>query len=162
MKKILTHLTGFVLLITILVAGGCSSTSNNENPKDMGKVKIYCKAFEKNGAMHFEMYDSNDAKKVVANLTKDKLVANHTTDIMPGTKVIWMWVPDSEIQKFVKIGPQTPGEIITRKARKILFTKKLKLKIPRKAPPDKTEKYDIIFVGLDGDTVTIDPYLRIR
>ncbi len=128
----------------------------------MEKVEIYCKAFEKNGVMHFEMYDSNDTKKVVANLTKDKLVANHTTDVMPKTQVTWEWTSDSKIEEFVRIGPKKPGKIIDKDAEKISGSKKFKLKIPRKAPPDTTEKYDIIFVGLDGDTVTIDPYLRTR
>ncbi len=32
MKKILTHLTGIVLLITILASGGCKPKGNNVKP----------------------------------------------------------------------------------------------------------------------------------
>ena len=160
MKKILTFLAGIVFIITILVAGGCKSASNNNDPEDKKNVKIYCKAFKENGVLHFEMYDSTDTKRVVANLTKDKLVANHTADVKPGTKVTWSWTNDSEIMEFVRIGPTRKGDIIDKDAEKISGTKKLRLEIPKDATEGK-EKYDIVFVGWDGDTVTIDPYLKI-
>ena len=44
MKKILTHLTGIVILITVLAAGGCSPADNNGQSKDSKTVKIYLKA----------------------------------------------------------------------------------------------------------------------
>ena len=152
MKKIFALLTGIVFTSTILVAGGCKPASNNDDPKDSKKVEISCKAVEKNGEIQFEMYDSNEPTKVVSDLT---------SDVAPGTKVIWMWVKDSEIQEFVKIGPKKPGKIITGNAKKISFTKKFMLKIPKKATKG-TEKYDIVFLDGDGNTYPIDPYLRIR
>ena len=164
MKKILTHLTGIVFLFAILIAGGCSQDSGSR-PIGNNKVEIYCKAFVENGVLKFEMSDSKDDTKVVAKLTKDdnkKLVANHITNVEPGNKVIWIWTDDSVIKKFVKIGPPIPGEIITGNAKRILFSKKLKLKIPRNAPiPSEKEKYDIEFKDKDGKLHKIDPYLKI-
>ena len=165
MKKILTFLTGIVFVITILVAGSCSQKPGVSPGEDKGKVEIHCKAVEINGEMQFEMWDSNDNTKVVAKLCTDdntKLVADDSTDVEPGTKVVWMWVQESEIQKFEKIGPQAPGQIITGNAKKILFTQRFSLKIPKKAPkPSEKEAYDIKFVDKDGKTWTIDPYLKI-
>lgn len=151
MKKILTLPTVLVFLITILFAGGCSS----DEPKNSKEVYIYLmKAFEQNGKMHLKLYDSNDPDSVVV----DTLV----TDVQPGTKVIWMLVEDSGIKKLKKIGPKKAGIILDNDAKRILFTKKLKLKIPDDAPiPGEREKYDIVFVDKDGNTWPIDPYLRI-
>ncbi len=160
MKRILILLTGIMLLIAVLAAGSCAAPGAVP-PEDKKNVEIFCKAFEINGVLHFEMYDSKDTTKVVVNLTKDKVVARHTTDIQPKTKVTWIWVKDSEIQEFVKIGPKKYGKIIIKNAERVPDTKKLRLKIPKNAPWDSKEKYDIVFVDLVGDTVIIDPYLRI-
>jgi len=152
MKKILTLPTVIVFLITILFAGGCSSPV----PLEYKEVTIYLKAIKENGENHLEMYDSNDPTIVVV----DTLV----TDVMPGTKVIWTPVDDdSGIEILKKIGPEKPDKIITKDAEKISGTKKLKLKIPKKAPiPSKKEKYDIVIVDEDGNTwPPIDPYLEI-
>ncbi len=155
MKKTLTFLTGILLLITILVAGFKPANDNDDSnvSQDSKKVEIHCKAYVKDGVMHFEMYDSNNPTIVGDNIT---------TDVEPGTKVTWIWLPDSEIQEFVKIGPKKTGPIMTGNAEKVLGTKKLQLKIPKKAPiPSAKEKYDIVFKDKDGNIHPIDPYLRI-
>ena len=156
MKKILTHLTGIVFLITILAAGGCNPEGNNDKPtRDLKKVTIYLMiAFEENGVKHLKMFDSNDPNNVVV----DTLLV---TDVKPGTKVIWTFLEGSGIEKLKKIGPKKYDKIIIRDAKKILFKKDFKLKIPRSAKPGQ-EKYDIEFEDEDGNTVPIDPYLRIR
>lgn len=156
MKKIHSLLTGIVLVIAILLAGGFKPATGNEDandPENLKKVEIYCKAYEKNGVMHFEMYDSNNP-----NVKGD----NITTDVMPGGKVTWIWTPDSEIQEFVKIHPKKAGPIMTGNAAKVPGTKKFQLKIPKKAKiPSPKEKYDIVFKDKDGNDYPIDPYLRI-
>ena len=149
MKKNLTFLTGIVLLITFLVSGACNSAKEN----DFKRVIIYLQAHETNGGKHLKMYDSNDKTIVVVDTLH--------TEVRPGTKVIWKLVKDSGIEKVEKIGPKNPGEIIIKDATRILFTKKFKLKIPKKATSGE-EKYDIKFKDMDGNTVPIDPYLRIR
>jgi plastocyanin len=158
MKKILTHLTGIGFLIAILIAGGCSAEDK--------KVNIYCKAVNIDGALQFEMFDSNDGKKVIAKPSKEdptKFVANDTTEVMPGTKVTWEWTSDSDIQEFLKIKPKKHGNIFKKDPEKDPETNKYKLRIPNDAPePSPEEKYDIIFLDWNGNTVTIDPYLKIR
>ena len=161
MKKILTLLTGIVLLITVLAVGGCKSATTNDDSnssndsKDLKKVIIYVKAVEKNDGMHLEMYDSNDTTKVV-----DTLV----TIVEPGTKVIWKLAENSGIKRIKKIGPKERGEIIIGDANRILFFNRFKLKIPdNEIKPSTEEKYDIVFVDKkDKKETPIDPYLKIR
>ena len=155
MKKTLTFLTGILFLITILITGFKPANDNDDSngPEDLKKVEIYCKAYVKDGVMHFEMYDSNNPTIVGDNIT---------TDVMPGAKVTWIWLQDSEIQEFVKINPKKAGPIMTGNAKKVSGTKKLQLNVPKKAKiPSPKEKYDIVFKDKDGNIHPIDPYLRI-
>ncbi len=162
MKKTLTPLAGIVFLISILIAGGCKASGAGAS-EDMDKIEINCKAVDVKGEMHFIIYDLNDTVEVIVNHTKDNVVANLTTYVKPKTKVIWTWVPDSEIDEFLKIKPKKYGDIIDKDPEKISGTQKFKLTIPKNAPvPSPEEKYEILFLNLDGDTITIDPYLRIR
>ena len=149
MKKILTLLAGIVFLITILLAGACSSARDN----DFKRVIIYLQAHETNGEKHLKMYDSND-KTIVVDDTLH-------TEVRPGTIVIWKLVKDSGIEKAEKIGPKKAGKIIIKDATRVLFTKKFKLKIPKKAPYNTEEKYDIDFLDKDSKPHSIDPYLKI-
>ena len=134
MKKNLAFLTGIVFVITILVAVGCSPAKG----KDLKKVKIYLQAQEKDGKMHLKMYDSNDKTIVVIDTLH--------TEVRPGTKVIWKLVKDSGIEKVEKIGPNPPGKVIHKDAKKIPFTKNFRLQIPENAPSNTEDKYDIKFV----------------
>ena len=162
MKKFLILLTGIVFLTTALVAGGCSSTDDPGLLEDLDKVEIYCEIVETGGAMHFIIYDSNDTIDVVINPANSKVDADLETIVEGKTKVTWIWTDHSEIDKFVKIGPIHPnGKIIPGNAKRVPFTNKLRLKIPKDATTG-SEEYDIQFVDTDGDTVTIDPYLKIR
>lgn len=139
-----------------------STAPGDSQIEDKKRVKIFCKAYIKDGVMHFEMSDSNGPTKVVAKFMKDdktKIVVNHTTIVKPGINVFWEWKDDSVIQEFVKIGPQIPGKIITGNAEKVQGTKIFKLKIPSEASKGK-EEYDIEFKYKDG-IYPIDPYLKI-
>jgi len=149
MKKILILLTGIVFIITILVAGACSPAKNN----DFKRVIIYLQAHETNGEKHLKMYDSNGTTIVVVDTLH--------TEVRPGTKVIWKLVKDSGIKKAEKIGPKNQGKIIINDATRILFTKRFKLKIPKNAPWNTEEKYDIDFLDKDSKPHSIDPYLKI-
>ena len=73
MKKILTHLTGIVLLVAILFAGACNPGRDN----DFKRVIIYLQAHEIGGEMHLKMYDSNDPTIVVVDTLQ--------TEVRPGT-----------------------------------------------------------------------------
>ena len=151
MKKISTHLTGTVLLVAVLIAGGCKKATGQNNLK---KVDIYCKAVIVDGTIQFSMYASNDPTNVGSDIV---------TNVEPGTRVTWLWTEDSEIQKFVKIVPQNTGRIMPGPAKRVPLTQKLRLKVPNNAPvPSPQEKYDIEFVDEDGHTwPPIDPYLKI-
>jgi len=152
MKKNSILLTGILFVTAVLATGSCST---GEEPQDTKRrVEINCKAVIVEGAIQFEMYDSNDPTNVGPNII---------TDVKPKTIVTWLWTADSEIQKFVKINPQGNGPIMPGKARRVPFTNKLRLRVPHNAPiPSAQEKYDIEFVDEDGHTYPpIDPYLRI-
>ena len=155
MKKILSLPTVIVFLITFLVAGGCGSPLERDNCviKNTKRVKIYLKAIVQNGEKHLQMYDSNDTTKLV--------VDDLETCVMPGMKVIWKRAKNSGIKKITKIGPKNAGKIIIKDATRVLFTKKFKLKIPKKAPYNTEEKYDIDFLDKDSKPHSIDPYLKI-
>lgn len=154
MKKTITYLTGIVLLASILLAGACSKAQGPKLKKEQRKVEIICKVVEVKGAKHLEMYNHTEPNS--------KVIDTLQTDVWPGTRVTWIWVKDSESEVFVKIGPERKGKVIPGNARKVPFTRKFRLRIPRDAPqPSEREKYDIEFKDKGGKTVTIDPYLRI-
>ncbi len=157
MKKNLTLLTGIVLLITILIAGGCSSPQ----PQDR-LVKISCKAVAADdGSLQFTMWDNDDA--LVATLSsKDSLKydAHLITDVQPGGKVQWKWGTGSQVREFVKVAPQKAnGKIMPGPAKPHDGQRVLKLEIPDDAPEGE-ESYYIQFIWAE-DTVTIDPYLKV-
>jgi len=150
MKKILTLPKAIVLLIAILLTGGCAKPQSLD--KDV--VEIYLRVVEINGAKHLQLYDSNDTTHVVVDTL--------TTDVWPKDKVYWVPLDGGGVEQLKKISPKKPGKIIKRDAEKVPKSKKFKLKIPRKAPiPSPKEKYDIVFIDKDGNTWPIDPYLRI-
>lgn len=153
MKKNLTFLTGIAFLIAILVAGACTPPEGDDDPlQNMKKVQISCKAVLIDGKLHFEMFDSNDPSIVNGSLV---------TTVAPKTKVTWVWTTDSKIQEFVKIRPEHPGnKIMPGDAKKVLFTNKLRHKVPGDATTGEA-KYDILFLNMEGDTVVIDPHLKI-
>ena len=154
MKKILILLTGIVFVITILAAGGCSPASNHDPSKGLEEVTIYLKVDEKDGEMRLKMYDSNKPDSIV--------VDDLYTDVKDSTKVIWALADQSGIRRIKKIGPKKPGgQIIIEDASGIFLTKKKKLKIPDNQTPGNEEAYYIKFKDTDGNTWTIDPYLRI-
>ena len=150
MKKTLKLLTGIAFLIAILAAASCSKP---------GAVKIQCNAVEVGGELVFTIYDADST--VVATPTMDpaKFVADLITDVEPGTVVFWEWDEDSEVDIFVNVAPPAPGKIFPGPANPSHDGKKFKLVIPGNAP-EGTEAYYIEFVW-KGDTVTIDPHLRV-
>ena len=156
MKKNLTFLTGFVFLITILVAGGCSSASNDDPSKDLKKVKIYLKAVEIGEEIHLEMYDSNNPGTIV--------VDDLYTDVDPGTKIVWRRAKDSKIKRISEVAPRDKGEILVEDAKTILLNKRYRARVPdNKIDRHTEEKYIIKFVyKIDNKEKVIDPYLKIR
>ncbi len=156
MKKILTLLTGIVLLIAILIAGACSSDKVPQARDDLSIVKIYVKATKINDENHLLMYDSNNYKIRVV----DDLV----TDVKDNTQVFWMLADSSGLKKIMKIRPKDPvGNIITKKATGIwLFNNYKKYIVPDKQTPDDKDRYYIKVKDMNGEKWEIDPYLRIR
>lgn len=152
MKKILTHLTGIVLLITILVAAGCSPAAA---PLEKGpeKVIITLKAVKIKGVKHLEMYDSNNPDIIVVDALE--------TLVYPGDTVVWEIISSWRLKKVLRIGGETPGMIIDKDAEPINGTKSFMFIIPVNAPYDTVAKYDINCKGWIGKAWPIDPYLRI-
>ena len=155
MKKNLTHLTGIVFLITILIAGACISACNSKEPEAPEIVTIYLKAKKIDGKIHLKMYDSNKPKERVV----DKL----ETLVPPGSTVIWKRSWFSGIKKIEKISSTSGnGNIFKEEAQPIPKSKRFKLEIPKDVSAGEKEKYDIVFVDKDNITSPpIDPYLRI-
>ena len=159
MKKILALLTGIVLSITILVAGGCNNSpepvglNQDETIKDSTKVTIYLKAVE--GEKHLLIYDSNDPDNAVVDTL--------TTLVVPGMKVVWRRADDSGIKSIKKVGPSERGEIMTEDASTILLYKRLRYRIPDdEIEGDSLQKYEIVIKDKDGNEWDpIDPYLKI-
>jgi len=174
MKKILTHLTGIVFLITILVAGSCkrstqpNDTATEENGSrevqkqaivaedDPTKVEIYLREIKIGGSMHLLMSDSRRPKYEVI----DGLI----TDVNRGDSVIFMKGKNSRIRGVEDIRLLEEdfniNEIKIEVEGKVYY----KLKIDSNASPNDTlVKYVIDFTVKDHkDTIyTIDPYLRI-
>ena len=163
MKKILTHLTGIVFVITILIAGGCrtgdkqnDSTEEEIVPQmavlDSTKVDVFLKATLLDGEVHLLMSDS---KKPGCEVI-DGLV----TVVYPGYTVTWKKAKDSNINEIIDI------QLVEADSRfKIIpeyegVMRSFKLIIPPSEPD--TIKYKIEFtVTWDTDTFCIDPYLRI-
>ena len=170
MKKILTHLTGIVFVITILVAGGCKqvtkdnaeTTAGNERTAleaDSKDVDIFLKEILIDGRMHLEMYDSRDTLKI--------RVDSLYTLVYPGSTVNWKKAAKSNVKAVHNIRPtEDDGNMfsngVTMDMVKGLYT----LVIPDSVGVD-TVKYEIVFtVKMDGEdeketTWCIDPYLRI-
>jgi len=164
MKKILTHLTGIVFLITILIAVGCENgkkqndSANEKTPlvkavDNSTTVRVYLKDIEIDGIMHLEMYDS---KKPGC-----EVVDNLVTVVNPGDTVIFYNAHKSDIKNVTEIRLLKPGFAISSESFKPdsgLYV----LIIDPQAPDSTIVKYEIDFtVKKDTDTTTIDPYLKI-
>ena len=162
MKKNLTTLTGIVLFIAILAAGGCDkgskkgkSTTDVNNKIQLIDVTIYLEAINDNGNYHLKMYNSYDQN----NPEIDDLI----TEVKPGTIVTWDLVNNSGISEIMRIIPLTKkGKIMKKDAKPVPETNKHEYKVPSNAPvPSEKEKYLILFKDMDGHPHLIDPYLKI-
>lgn len=157
MKKIITHLTGIVLLIAILIAGGCKQTATDENEgfaPQSKEVKIYMRAIKKAGKKHLKMYDTNDRGHKVVDMLK--------TEVQPGSIVIWERTWFSRIEEIKSISSKIDnGLIFTKDAQPIPGTKRFKLEVPQDVSSGYEEEYYIEFVDKKGKTWTIDPHLII-
>lgn len=160
MKKVLTHLTGIVFVITMLVAGSCKRDTqpkvkpiaeNGIQQERDPKVTISLKAIYVEEEVHLEMSDSKKPKCTVI----DGLV----TVVFPGDTVIWK--KGSNIQSIDSINLH-----IDYGFSRNFFTvddSLIALQIPSTEIDDSIIKYDIKFtLKKDGGTHTIDPYLRIK
>jgi len=164
MKKILTHLTGIVFLISILIAGGCKSATAEDDPGKPiypEKVTIFLKAYEDGDDMKLKMYDSKNETPIVAE--------DHYADVGPDTKVVWKRANNSNIKSIRKVGPKVNnGPIFPGDATTFLFHKRLRITVPSDAPvpkedaEDTSESYEIIFRDKDNNEWKTDPYLRIK
>jgi hypothetical protein len=175
MKKILTHLTGIVFVITILIAFGCSNINKKKDPPkeennpailaDSTKVDIFLKAILMDGSMHLEMSDSRNPDCGV--------VDDHLIVVKRGYTVKWKNASGSIIDEILHIRPVGDStffgavpELDTSDVDSAEFFSIskgiLKLVIPDTASLDTLIKYEIVFtVKEDTTTYTIDPYLKI-
>lgn len=160
MKKILSLLTGIGFLFIVLFATGCSTKTVATSPED-APINIFCKAIETDdGSLQITMWDDNDA--LIATVSSDdplKYVDTLVTEVGAGKIVFWNWGGNSQVHEFVNIAPPTPGKIIPEAAKPDDSRKRFILRIPKNAPIGE-ESYFIQFVW-KGDTVTIDPHLKI-
>jgi hypothetical protein len=173
MKKNHLILTGIALLMAILVAAGCKSKSEPQDPGlaggepkaffDATNPKIYLRdSMMEDSTMHLFMYDKSPECGVI----DDHLIVvkrNHTvkwkndkysniTEILQirpvGDSAFWGAVPvvSKDYEESTDVFRANGGVFI--------------LEIPEDATLDTIVKYEIKFIVGD-DTTTIDPYLRI-
>jgi hypothetical protein len=176
MKKTLTHLTGIVFLIAIVIIGSCNTTVMNdeeEKSKDdlidslllaSKKNTITCKAEKaEDGSLQFTMWDKDDME-VAKLVSEDPLkFDNHLiTDVDTSIVVQWRWAKSSEVKEFVEIGPSAPpGKIFPGKAEPQTPARKvLTIVTLNTAEKNDEDRYYIKFLW-NEDTVTIDPHLKV-
>ena len=157
MKKNLILLTGIVLLITILVAGGCQEPIKQNGgtilANDSTRV-VYLKDTLIDGRMHLEMYHARDSLK--------KVIDSLYTVVQPGYTVYWKKAAKSKINAIHDIRLVDADSIFSLSKDSIGLLSLFKLEIPKDAKPD-TIKYEIVFtVKQGGGTWCIDPYIRIE
>lgn len=158
MKKISVLLTAIVLLMTILIAGGCGPENNGDDSKEpLKKVVILVKIDKDSDKQHLQLYESGKPESIEIDYL-------HEVEVDPGTKVVWRRAPDSGIKKFTKIGPVEEGEIFPQDASTILLNKRYRHRVPDKDITANTkQKYDITYIPKGEDEEkSVDPYLRIR
>jgi hypothetical protein len=164
MKNILTHLTGIVFVIAILIAGACKPHPSPEGSKPAEEVPtllsstsqdvdIFLKEILIDGRMHLEMYDTRDTLK--------KVVDSLETVVYPGSTVKWKNAANSEIEDIHDVRLIEADGIFSISRDSIGLKRSFKLEIPIDADPD-TIKYEIVFTVKDSGTWCIDPYLRIE
>jgi hypothetical protein len=160
MKKNLILLTGIVLLIAVLAAGGCSNSKKQNgstsvvNPADPTKVDIFLKDTLIDGRVHLEMYDSKKPKDVVV----DSLY----TEVNPGDTVIFYKAHKSDVKKVLNIRPVKKEDVNIFSEGDRQDSGLYVLIISPEAQDSIIVKYDIVFeVKKDTTTHIIDPYLRI-
>ena len=163
MKKNLTFLTGIVVLITILVAGGCGNRKKqNDSTKeavglvmvneDSTTVRVYLKEKLIGDSMHLLMY--NEKKPDC------EVIDNLETEVWPGYTVIFMKAHKSNVKEVINILVDENFAIFSKdvKVDSGLYV----LKIDPEASYDTIIKYDIEFkVKQDSTTHIIDPYLKV-
>ena len=155
MKKNLILLTGIVLLIAVLVAGGCKQAVIPPAAKNPETVIIYLKAVKVNEENHLEMYDSNDPSR--------KVIDTLHTYVQDTTQVFWTLAENSGIKSIKRIKPKEDGKIITRTIRGAILvpTEVLMYKIPKNQIPNTQQGYRIKVKDTEGNKWEIDPYLRL-
>lgn len=157
MKKNLVLLTGIVVVIAILAAGGCkpksgqTSTAMGEN--DTTRVDIFLKDTLQDGEVHLLMYDSKKPD--------DKVIDDLITSVHPGDTVIFKKAHKSDVKQVKNVRLVEEVFNIYRTDFRIdsgLYV----LVIDPEAPVDTIAKYEIKFtVKKDTADHTIDPFLEL-
>ena len=171
MKKILTHLTGIVFLITILVAGGCKTNKQNAEAIEGNEPVIEETLTESDFSAEILAADSNEVwvslqetsigcrkHLVMQNITHSerskKVIDTLTTVVYPGYTVRWVKADSAKLKKVhhVRILDSSPWntsdsclageEVVTFEGNYIKFV------IPSDADTG-TVKYEIIFEDKD-------------
>jgi len=164
MKNSYALLTGFVIMITFLLAGSCNrggSSKGEEAEKGLevengGAVNIEISTVTRNGEKLIQMEDT-------VNVAIGTEITYLITDVKPGKKVTWK-VKSSDGIEILEIIPVDTGGIIFKEyptGTSNKFTLDIP-DIPDSQIPEEgiQEKYLIKFL-LEGDTIAYDPYLRI-
>jgi len=157
MKKILTHLTGIVFLLAILVAGSCQdgkTTNDPTNPENETTKVIKVQEILIDGRMHLEMWNEENPKCVVIDAL--------TTYVNRGNTVRWEKADGAKLQSILQIRPVKEGGTIIPKGVRAEDEgmTSISFKVPAGAKPG-IEKYEIIFMDEAGGIWIIDPYLKL-
>ncbi|HCT85634.1 MAG: hypothetical protein A2X05_11810 [Bacteroidetes bacterium GWE2_41_25] len=153
MKKQLLLSARIAIMAAILISGACTRANGQNRTKEAPeKVAIYLRSIEIKKEKHLLMFDSN------GNFATDSL----KTIIRAGGSVFWELDPSSGIKKIERIYPSRARKIFTEDAKKQVFGKGFKLKVPDNIPENTEEEYIIEYIDQDNLNVKIDPYIRIE
>jgi hypothetical protein len=118
-------------------------------------VTIYLKAIKNAAGTGYDLLMRDINGQVYANF--------HKIEFKSGSKVVWDLEDPSGIQDILQIrvkGSIPQGKVFKTEPKKDSSSKKFKVYVV-KTDKDIEEEYNISFKAVNGDTVTIDPYIRV-
>lgn len=139
-------------MTAILIAGACKSAKEKREEKT---VEIYIRLSEdKIGDKYLELKDP------INNWVHASIC---TTIVDTGDIVKWILNPNSKISRISKIrGKKDDGKMFKKVPRKMLFSKKIRLKILDDTKRGEKAEYYIEYkISDDPNKYNIDPMLRV-
>jgi apolipoprotein N-acyltransferase len=152
MKIIILFSAGILILAIILIAWRFYNSADTQYVNPKKEVIIKLKAVNENGKKRLRLSDSN------GNSATDHLI----TEVSQGATITWVVKNAGNIEKIDTINSKKSTVVIFQNGVVRKNKKQFELKVPDSLNPGTLEGYLIEFTHIDGETVTIDPYIRIE